>query len=166
MTQPGFVLKCLGVPELRTRDGRIVRIRVKKHLALLVYLAVERRRSHERARLAELLWPDAPSDKARHSCATALSILRRVVGGSAFTTVRRAVRFTPGDFELDLDRLEAGELIGPGGEAIIEVDGFLRGFDIDDAPDFCMWKEREHVRRLPTIHAGLLTLIDHGRRRG
>ena len=65
-----FVLTCLGFPELQSPDGRVVRIRVKKHLALLVYLAVERRRSHDRARLVELFWPRSSRERGRHSCAT------------------------------------------------------------------------------------------------
>ena len=35
---------------LRGPDGKVIRIRVKKHIALLVYLAVERRRHHDRDR--------------------------------------------------------------------------------------------------------------------
>ena len=162
-----FVLTCLGYPELLGPDGRVIRIRVKKHLALLVYLAVERqRRSHDRARLAELFWPRSSSARGRHSCATALSLLRTIFGRSAFSSTRNGIRFGPANLSLDLDRLAAGEIVGSDGEAIIDVDGFLRGFDIDDAPEFSLWKEREHARRLPAIHAGLLTLIDHGRRRG
>ena len=161
-----FVLTCLGFPELQSPDGRVVRIRVKKHLALLVYLAVERRRSHDRSRLVELFWPRSSPERGRHSCATALSLLRTIFGRSAFATTRNGLRFSPANLTLDLDRLDAGDIVGTDGEAIIDVDGFLRGFDIDDAPEFTLWKEREHARRLPSIHAGLLTLIDHGRRRG
>ena len=161
-----FVLTCLGFPELQSPDGRVVRIRVKKHLALLVYLAVERRRSHDRSRLVELFWPRSSPERGRHSCATALSLLRTFFGRSAFATTRNGLRFSPANLTLDLDRLDAGDIVGTDGEAIIDVDGFLRGFDIDDAPEFTLWKEREHARRLPSIHAGLLTLIDHGRRRG
>jgi DNA-binding SARP family transcriptional activator/tetratricopeptide (TPR) repeat protein len=161
-----FLLKCLGLPELRAPDGKPLRFRVKKHLALLVYLAVERRRSHERDRLVGMLWPRASLKAGRHSLATALSLLRAILGRSAFPSSRPVVRFAPTDLALDLDRLERGAVLGGEGEDPLEVDGFLRGFDLPDAPEFELWKEREHARRLPAIHAGLLTLIDHGRRRG
>lgn len=161
-----FILKCLGYPELRGPDGKVVRIRVKKHLALMTYLAVERRRYHDRERLVGLLWPNVSTKKGRHSIATAISFLRTVFGRGAFPTNRNAIRFTPVNLQLDLDRLEAGRVLGAEGEADLDVDGFLQTFDIHDAPEFGLWKEREHARRLPAIHAGLLTLIDHGRRRG
>lgn len=161
-----FRLRCLGVPELRGPDGKVIRFRVKKHLALLVYLAVERRVAHDRSRLAEMFWPRAAGRRGRHSLATALSLLRAIFGRGAFPASRAAVRFAPAALVLDLDRLEMGDVLGGPGEEPLEVDGFLRGFDLADAPEFGLWKDREQARRLPAIHAALLTLIDHGRRRG
>lgn len=161
-----FRLRCLGQPELRGPDGKVIRFRVKKHLGLLVYLAVERRVAHDRGRLAEMFWPRAAGRRGRHSLATALSLLRAIFGREAFPASRSAVRFAPTALALDLDRLEAGNVLGGPGEEPLEVDGFLRGFDLSDAPEFGLWKDREQARRLPAIHAALLTLIDHGRRRG
>jgi DNA-binding SARP family transcriptional activator/tetratricopeptide (TPR) repeat protein len=166
MTPPRFFLKCLGYPELRGSDGKIVRIRVKKHVALLVFLAVERRRHHDRSRLVSLLWPRVSAEKGRHSISVAISLLRTTFGRDAFPPHRVGLRFHPAHLSLDLDRLESGRILGQDGVDDLDVDGFLRGFDIDDAPEFALWKEREQARRLPSIHAGLLTLIDHGRRRG
>ncbi|HSB52978.1 MAG TPA: hypothetical protein VLD58_01420, partial [Gemmatimonadales bacterium] len=73
-------LRCLGQPALFGPAGEPIRFRTKKHLALLVYLAVEGRRSHRRDRLAELFWPKVPLAEARHSLATALSVLRARLG--------------------------------------------------------------------------------------
>ena len=67
-------LRCLGQPALFAPNGEPIRFRTKKHLALLVYLAVESRRPHRRDRLAEFLWPRAATAEARHSLATALSV--------------------------------------------------------------------------------------------
>jgi DNA-binding SARP family transcriptional activator len=163
---PAFFLTTLGLPELRGPDGKVVRFRVRKHLALLVYLAVERRRAHDRSRLVELFWPHLPGAQGRHSFSTALSLIRSVFGRTAFPASRPAVRFAPSNLVVDLERLEVGAIFGEHGAPDLEVDGFLRGFELEDAPEFGWWKEREHARRLPAIHAGLLTLIDHGRRRG
>ena len=59
---PGpYFLKCMGYPELVGPDGRPVRIRVRKHLALLIYLAVEGRSRVARDVLVELLWGAAPA---------------------------------------------------------------------------------------------------------
>lgn len=165
MRPTSYYLKCLGIPELRAPDGKAVRIRVKKHLALLVYLAVERNRPHSRDRLVDVFWPHAPRDRGRHSCATAVSLLRSILGKDSLIHTRAGLRFVPTGLTFDLDYLESGQIIGADGEPLLDVDGFLRGFDIDDAPEFMFWKEREHVRRMPAVHAGLLALIDHGRRR-
>jgi DNA-binding SARP family transcriptional activator/tetratricopeptide (TPR) repeat protein len=161
-----FFLKTLGLPELHAPDGKVVRFRVKKHLALLVYLAVDRRRAHERHRLVELFWPRLTPAQGRHSFATALSFLRSIFGRTAFPTSRPALRFSPANLVVDVERLDAGAIFGEDGQPDLDVDGFLRGFELDDAPEFGLWKEREHARRLPAIHGGLLSLIDHGRRRG
>ncbi|MCA9723624.1 MAG: trifolitoxin synthesis, TfuA, partial [Gemmatimonadetes bacterium] len=69
-------LFCLGHPVVVGPDGEPVRLRTRKHLALLIYLAIEPPVSHRRDRLAALLWPRATTEEGRHSLATALSMLR------------------------------------------------------------------------------------------
>ena len=44
-------LRCLGQPALFSPAGEPIRFRTKKHLALLVYLAIENRQVHRRDRL-------------------------------------------------------------------------------------------------------------------
>ena len=86
--EPRHHLRCLGQPALFAPNGEPIRFRTKKHLALLVYLAVERGRSHRRDRLAQFLWPKAETAEARHSLATALSILRPRLGANALEATR------------------------------------------------------------------------------
>ena len=43
---PRFFFRCLGPPELRGPGGEPVKFRVRKHLALLAFLAAERREPH------------------------------------------------------------------------------------------------------------------------
>ena len=95
-------LRCLGPPALFSPTGEPIRFRTKKHLALLVYLAVEGRRAHRRDRLAELFWPNVPAAEARHSLATALSILRPRLGVGAIEATRDHVVLTVGRLDLDL----------------------------------------------------------------
>ena len=61
-------LKTMGYPELRTPDGRLVRLKVRKHLALLVYFAIEGRSSHRREKLVDLLW--RPADARPNICSS------------------------------------------------------------------------------------------------
>src|SRR5215210_9156595 len=107
--EPQRYLRCLGQPALFTAAGEPIRFRTRKHLALLVYIAVEER-VHRRDRLAELLWPRVSSNEARHSLATALSILRPRLGLNGLETSRDQVRLVPGRVVLDLARLRAGDV--------------------------------------------------------
>ena len=59
-----FYLKTLGVPRLETAAGSEIRIRVRKHLAVLIVLAVEGGKVR-RDRLVGMLWPTSRPDRAR-----------------------------------------------------------------------------------------------------
>ena len=161
-----YYLKCMGLPELRAPTGRVLRMRGRKHLALLIYLAVERRTQYARDELAHLLWAGAPMAEARHSLATGASAIRRALGPAALEGNREVLRLRHSLIRLDLDRLESGELFPTPELPAIEVDTFLRGFDIRDSQEYTLWQDRQHAHWLPAIHAALLRLIDHGRRTG
>jgi predicted ATPase/DNA-binding SARP family transcriptional activator len=158
-------LRCLGQPALFAATGEPIRFRTRKHLALLVYIALENR-THRRDRLAELLWPNVSVTEARHSLATALSVLRPRVGIEALETTRDQVRLLAGHLRLDLDRLEAGDVLGSEVTGPLEVAAFLDGFDINDSAEFTHWKDRQQARLLPVIKDALLVLIDRCRRMG
>ncbi|MEO7986828.1 MAG: AAA family ATPase, partial [Gemmatimonadales bacterium] len=159
-------LKCLGMPALFSAAGEPIRFRTKKHLALLVYLAVEVRQHHHREALADLLWPEVKSAEARHSLATALSVLRPRLGADVLQTTREQVALTPGRLRLDLDRLLGGDVLGSEVTSPLEVQNFLDGFDIPGANEFGMWKDRQQARLLPSIKDALVLLIDRCRRNG
>jgi DNA-binding SARP family transcriptional activator len=158
-------LRCLGQPALFAATGEPIRFRTRKHLALLVYIAVENR-ALRRDRLAELLWPKVSVIEARHSLATALSILRPRLGIDALETSRDQVRLLPGNVGLDLERLEAGDVLGSDLSGPLEVAAFLEGFEINDSAEFTHWKDRQQARLLPIIKDALLVLIDRCRRMG
>ena len=161
-----FELKCLGFPELRDLEGRTIKLKGRRNLALLVYLAVERRPLYSRDATADLFWPGVSMSEARHSLANAVSQIRKALGPSSIVGTRDELKFKHSLLKLDLDRLDAGELIatedGPG----VDVAGFLAGFDIRGCAEFMIWRDRQQARWLPQIHAALLTQIDHGRRTG
>lgn len=159
-------LRCLGQPALFAPTGELIRFRTRKHLALLVYLAVEPRRAHPRDRLAELLWPAGSRAEARHSLATALSTLRPRVGPGVLETDRDRVTLLPTSLALDLDRLTEGDILGSEVTGPLEVASFLDGFDIPESGEFGMWKDRQQARLLPPIKDALIILIDRSRRTG
>lgn len=159
-------LKTLGFPELRAPDGRPVKLKVRKHLALLIYLAVDYRGTHRREELVELLWGDVEPERGRHSLSVALSVLRAAIGADAIRSTNSHVNLVRIALSVDLDFLGRGEILGNGSGSPIEVDRFLLSFDIDDAPAFQHWRDRQFTQLLPTIQTGLLSLIDHARRSG
>ena len=125
MTAP-YTLRCLGRPALIGPDGRPVRFRTRKHLAILVYLAVESRAAHRRDRLVDLLWPNASHGEGRHSLSTALSVLRAKLGRPAIKSSRDHVQLVMADLELDLHRLTDGQLLETDLMPALEVAGFSR----------------------------------------
>src|SRR2546426_8260622 len=57
------MLRSLGGPALFTVAGEPVRFRTRKHLALLIRLALEPGKQFTRDYLADLLWPEARSEE-------------------------------------------------------------------------------------------------------
>ncbi|HEU5171245.1 MAG TPA: AAA family ATPase, partial [Gemmatimonadales bacterium] len=157
-------LRTLGLPALFGPAGEAIRFRVKKHLAVLVYLGVEPRVPLRREFLADLLWPTATAGEGRHSLATALSVLRTRLGRAALETTRDVVRLTGTGLLVDLERLASGDVLGDEVRAPLEVGGFLDGFDVPDADEFMRWKERQQARLLPAILEAMVKLIDRCRR--
>ncbi len=88
-------------------DGQLANasFRTRKERALLVYLAVESRRSHRRDALGELLWPERPEGYARTNLRQAMYGLRRALGDLNWLSLEGQddmVRFDPQEgFELD-----------------------------------------------------------------
>lgn len=158
-------LRCLGEPGLFTIGGRPVKLRTRKQLALLCYLAMEQR-THTRDSLAELLWPKVSHSEARHSLATAISGLRGKLGKEAFESTGERLRLRPGVVDLDVDRLLRGEVLASEFEVALDVDGFLQSFDLEDALPFSHWRDGEHARLLPNVRDALVVLMDNCRRTG
>lgn len=159
-------LRCMGFPELRSRTGAPLRFRTRKHMALLVYLAVEPRVPHNRDFLAHLLWPDVSEAEGRHSLATALTILRKQLGTEAIEAGREHVRLVAADLVVDLDLLAAGKVFGVDVLPTLEIDSFLADFDVPRAPDFSLWRDRQRTFWLPAMQRALVHLIEQSRRRG
>lgn len=158
-----FRLTCLGPPHLVGPDGEPVRLRTRKHLGLLVYLAIEPSVAHRRDRLAALLWPEAELEEGRHSLATGLSVLRGRLGGDAFEATRDTIRLLPGRVVTDVAMLLAED---PLEHDTLVAGAFLEEFEIPRAPDFEHWVDTERARLLPLVHDHLVRRIDHCRRTG
>ena len=159
-----LLLYCLGVPRLESEAGDEVRLGARKHLALLIYLALQPKVLHRRERLIDLFWPTVPPKAGRQSLATGLNVLRSRLGRESIDADREHIRLVRGSVHLDVDRLVAGEILGNDLTPALDIDGFLVGFYPADTPEFGMWCDRQRARLLPAIKAGLVTLMDYARR--
>ena len=163
---PRYFLRLLGEPELHSPDGERVRLRVRKHFALLAFFAAHRRQVQRRDRLAEFLWPEASPAEGRHSVAVALSAIRGKLGLRTFECTRDTARFLAPNLEVDLDRLASGEVLGSEFRSALEVDAFLGDFEVSRAPEFMLWRDQMRARWLPQIQNALVLLMDRCRRSG
>src|SRR5882762_9049730 len=153
-----FVLHSLGGPALFTVAGEQVRFRTRKHLALLVRLALEPGKQFRRDYLADLLWPEAPPRHANHSLAQGLSVIKAKIAREAVVIQRSTVGLAPGWIDVDANHLTNGD---------VSIDGpFLDGFEIPAARPFEDWKDEHRARLTPQIRDCLVRQMDAARRIG
>jgi DNA-binding SARP family transcriptional activator/tetratricopeptide (TPR) repeat protein len=138
--------------------GDVVRYRTRKHFALLIRLALEPGRRLARDYLIELLWPDVPSVRGRHSLSQAVSVLRSTMGRQSLLAPRTSLALVEGIVDVDAHRLETCEA---------EIRGrFLEGFDLRGARGFEEWRDAWAARLFPRIRDCLVSKMDAGRRIG
>ena len=160
---PPFHLTVLGPPELRGPNGDPIRLRTRKHLALLVYLTVEQPIHHRRDRLASLFWPKVGIEEARHSLATGLSLLRSKLGTDAFEAGRDTVRLLPGRVSTNLHSIEGGDAANSWSQ---RIGTFMENFELGALPDFCLWCDLQRAKAIPRLQSLLEARIDASRCRG
>src|SRR2546430_4298744 len=131
-----FQLKVFGSPQLVHGSRSPVRFRTKKHLAVLLYLHFEgRARSIPRDQLVDLLWPDVPPDKGRHSLSQALLAIRSLLGTDAVTGREQDVQLLA-ELPSDLSALRQGQV------ATVRVAEPLQGLDQCAGAEFAPWVDR------------------------
>lgn len=181
---PELCLSFLGPVEVML-DGKSIAPHLWiKHLAILVYLAVEADRLHRREALAGLFWPEQPENAARHSLREAFYQLRQAFGQrfSDFLTItNQTAQFNiHSNFTLDTavftslltqtrqhqhGGCETCHLcIGQLQEAIILYEGpFLAEFFLKDSFAFDEWAllKRDQLGRMALT--ALHTLAEHYR---
>lgn len=124
-----------GYPRIYRGSGEVL-MRTKKHLALLVRLAMQPGRSFTRDYLVELLWADAGALKGRHSLAQAVTEIRNLLGKGAIALRLGVYRLEPGSVVVD----RTGEY------------EFCDGFEIPECLGFQHWVEGQ--RALATVGSG------------
>jgi DNA-binding SARP family transcriptional activator len=156
-------LYLLGPPRL-DRDGATVRLKRRKALALLAYLAMKPG-DNSRDALAELLYGALGRDRSRSDLRPLISLLAGALGQGVLQADRQSVAVVPGrGLWIDvaqhrrlLDAARASQTQGEHARAAKELTAavplyrgeFLSGFYLADCPDFEDWQlqEQEGLRR-------------------
>ncbi len=141
-----FVIQSLGGVRIEDSSGDTIRLRSRKHMALLIYLAASGRQLHTRDSLARLLWETSLA-RARHSLSQAIYDLRRNLPGAVGSATGDAVHLEPSVFRLDAVEFERALKAG---ELSLAVD-LYRGPFADNlarvgTDDFERWLEAERLR--------------------
>lgn len=119
----------------------------KKHLALLVYLALSPRRTRTREHLTGLLWGDKVEQAARHSLNEALRVLRKSVGDDRLLTDATSVSLAEGAVTLDTATFAEHEGAGRWREAAALVGGeLMEGFSVPGESGFEDWLAAERAQ--------------------
>ena len=150
----GLRLEILGGFAI-TRDGAKVPLGARKPRILLGLLAVARRRTMTRQRLAALLWEDSDAEQGRVSLRQALAQIRRVGGDGWIEAEGEDLRLGP-DVVTDLDAFgEALSRNDPAEAARLYRGPFLDG--LDSAASDLAQAIAEHRARLASLATDALS---------
>lgn len=139
-----------------------------KHLALLVYLAVQARSGLQRRdRLTATFWPELDAAHARAALRKALHHIRACVGPGVLLTVGDDVRIDPAQCWCDAREMRDLAATGALEESVALFRGeFLDGFHIADAQEFESWLERERLELRTLAADGAFSLAMSARAAG
>jgi DNA-binding SARP family transcriptional activator len=150
-------LVCLGPPTALV-DGHAAPPEVlwRKHLALLVYLALSPSRRRTRDHLLGVLWAEQPESSARHALNQAVLRLRRALGEDRLRSETDALALNDVHLDVDALRFASGAERAPDDALALLRGDFLEGFHVEDAPEFDSWMTRERERYRALAAAALV----------
>ena len=169
-------ISVLGPLQIIKGDNLLSKFESNKVRALLAYLVVEIHSPHSRESLADLLWPDTPSQSAFGNLRYALSNLRHVLGDASATPPyllisRESLQFNAfSSYELDtnsyINLLQTDDIEKVKQTCALYQGDFLAGFPSINSNPFEEWVylKREQFRRRAV--EALRTMIDHYEQHG
>lgn len=157
---PLLYARCLGEPLLLDRHRVPVKLRVRKHLALVLFLVVEPRHRASRERLKRMFWPEG---KSGQSLSQAVSEIRVALGTDVFDVSEHYIGLTKGIvIERDLDLLSSGDADLLLKELSNSFWGHVLfdGMEIEDAEEWNTWLSVERGRWTERIGIAAKGLLD------
>lgn len=132
----------------------------RKHLGLLVYLALSPDRSRARDHLLGVFWPEKPEQQARHSLNEAVRRLRAGLGAARLITRGELITLQEDGLSVDVEHFSTLAARRRSEAAPLLRGDFLEGFSVEDAPGFEDWAARERTRWRAKGAAALVELGD------
>ncbi|OLC08850.1 MAG: hypothetical protein AUH42_00430 [Gemmatimonadetes bacterium 13_1_40CM_70_11] len=153
---PRLEVVCLGAATARLEGGEAPADVVwRRHLALLVYLALSPDLTRSRDHLVGLLWPEKPEARARHALNEALLRLRRSLGAARLQSRADAVTLCAAGLDVDALSFAAWADRDPARSVALLRGDFLEGFALDEARPFEDWVAGERQRHRARAAAAL-----------
>lgn len=140
-----FELRFLGEVSLGVPPGPALRQLTRpRSVAMLAILAASEGDGVTRDRLVALLWESVDRERARHSLANQIHLVRKALGKDSVLTAGEFVHLNPARVSADIREfrtaLEDGDLERAAGSY---RGPFLRGFHLDGADEFQRWTDTE-----------------------
>ena len=153
-------ISLLGTPKIENSEGTVPRIRSRRTIALLGYLAAERR-AVAREFLATFFWPDEAQAKGRANLRRELHNLARILPG-CWQANRIDVQFLPSEeTAVDIYQFLKYEAAQEYSEAADLISGdFLEGIILADNLEFESWLLGEQERWRQRSQTVLNHIID------
>jgi DNA-binding SARP family transcriptional activator len=162
-----YSILLLGPPQIEI-DEQVARIKLRKAIALIAYLAVEHR-EFSREYLATLLWPNLGMNRAMANLRQTISLLRGTFTNGCIITESDQVRLNRNLINLDVDEfflLLHKQSVDPRLTCLEEAvvlyrSSFLEGFNLGDCLEFDLWQDTVREKLRLEIDAVLETLSRH-----
>lgn len=139
-------IQSLGGISLQGPDGATIRLRSRKHVGLLLYLAMSGRRMFTRDHLTSLFWTSAP-ERARHSLSQAAYDLRSHLQGALVRGSGEQLTLDCRNLAFDAVEFESAVREGRLGDAIELYRGpFAQNLTGAGTAEFDRWVETERLR--------------------
>jgi adenylate cyclase len=161
-------LKLFGTPSIEAHGRQATgRAAQGRRLALLAVLASARGRAVTRDKLLALIWPESPTDRARHQLSDDVYILRSALGEDVIRSAGDELALDPDAIESDAEMFER-LLDEERHEAAVELftGPLLEGFHLPDSAEFEHWLDAQRARLGRRYAAALETLAERSEASG
>ncbi len=163
-----FALRLFGALSLESESGPVPAGALqRRRLTLLALLGIAGERGLGRERIQAFLWPESPTDRARHALDQLLYATRRDLGVDAILSSATDLRLNSTRISCDVREFDVAMADGRWADAVASYSGpLLDGLHPAADVEFERWMERERERREQELRRALQLLAQDADSRG